>query len=102
MTYSVTAIWTAKPGLEAEVEQVLTELTAASRDEPGNVFYLVSRVVDQPGTFLLSELYADEAAYAAHQATPHFQRLAVEHAIPNLLASRERTFSVPLDEPRMS
>jgi quinol monooxygenase YgiN len=35
-------------------------------------------------------VYADEAAFEAHQQTPHFKHY-LAHAVP-LLAARERTF----------
>lgn len=102
MTYSVAATWTAHPGSEGDVEEVLSRLAAATREEPGNVLYVVSRIIDRPGAYLLYELYVDGDAYAAHQASPHFQELAVNLAIPQLLASRERVFSVVLDESSIS
>ena len=44
-----------------------------------------------PRVFLLYEQYTDEAAYAAHGASEHFRRFALEDAIPRLEA-RERSF----------
>ena len=41
--------------------------------------------------FRLFEIYDDEAAYKAHAESEHFQRLALEQAIPQL-ESRERRF----------
>lgn len=39
--------------------------------------------------FFLYELFADDAAFAAHQQTEHFKKLVVEQALPKL-ARRER------------
>ena len=41
--------------------------------------------------FRLFEIYADEAAYAAHGASDHFKTYALETAIP-VLSNRERAF----------
>ena len=41
--------------------------------------------------FRLFEIYADEAAYAAHGASAHFAEFALGQAIP-VLANRERAF----------
>ena len=40
--------------------------------EPGNVRFDVLRSVDEPDRFVLYEWYVDEAAAAAHKATPHY------------------------------
>ncbi len=67
MAYVVSALWTAKQGEEDRIARICGEMTAPSRDEPGNLFY------------------------QAHQDSEHFQRLVVDEAIPNL-ESRERAF----------
>ena len=43
------------------------------------------------GSFLLYEQYRDKAAFEAHGASEHFQRLAVGKLF-GLMESRERTF----------
>ena len=44
----------------------------ATRSEPGNRRFDVLQQVDDPCRFTLYEVYADEAAYHAHQQTPHY------------------------------
>jgi quinol monooxygenase YgiN len=100
MTFVVTAKWTVKDGHERQVEDAILALVEPSRGEPGNLFYQANRDVDDPRVFFFYELYADRAAYEAHGASEHFQRLATGTAIP-LLESRERQFYAaygPLEE----
>jgi quinol monooxygenase YgiN len=81
----------AKAGYEEEAAALITELAAASRQEPGAELYLTCRDPEDPGSFLLFEQYRDKAAFEAHGATEHFTRLAAGRLF-GLLASRERTF----------
>lgn len=75
------------------VPQLLTELeknASAARKEPGCKQFDVIADKDDPTKLVLYEVYADEAAFEAHQQTPHFKAY-LEHALPHL-ESRERTF----------
>ena len=58
--------------------------------------WLPHRSVAEPRLFWLYEQYEDEAAYEAHTATEHFERLVKGEAIPELLESREREFFTTL------
>lgn len=59
-----------------------------ARKEPGcRTFDVVIDPADRTKV-MLYEVYADEKAFEAHQATPHFKKYLAE-AVP-LLASRER------------
>jgi quinol monooxygenase YgiN len=91
MSYVVSATWTAEPGKEAVVLDAIEKLTPPSRAEEGNVFYQAYQDSADPLVFRLFEIYTDEAAYAAHGASPHFKEYALEQAIP-VLANRERAF----------
>ena len=92
MAYVVAAKWRAHPGKADRLLEVIQEMTPPSRQEPGCVFYQAQRSEEDPNLFFLSEQYADEAGYAAHQETEHFTRLVKQEAIPDLLAAREREF----------
>ena len=48
-----------------------------------------------PAKFLFYEVFSDEAAFEAHQQTPHFKQMILEEALPRL-AHRERVQYVPL------
>ena len=91
MAYVVSAVWTAKPGKEELVRDVIRQLVPLSRAEPGCRFYQPYFDPAVPLVFRLFEIYDDEAAYKAHAESEHFQRLALEQAIPQL-DSRERRF----------
>lgn len=91
MAYVVCATWTAQPGKEDVVRDAITKLAPPSREEPGNRFYQAFQDPAEPGIFRLFEIYDDEAAYAAHAASEHFEEYAVQQAIP-VLTGRERAF----------
>jgi quinol monooxygenase YgiN len=91
MAYVVSAVWTAKPGKEDFVRDVIRQLTPLSRAEPGCRFYQPHSDPGEPRVFRLFEIYDDEEAYKAHAESEHFQRLALGQAIPEL-ETRERAF----------
>ncbi len=91
MAYVVIARWTAREGEEEAVAAAIDALIEPSRAEPGILMYQPHRDPADPRVFVLYEQYVDEAAYAAHGASEHFQRHAVQDAIPRLDA-RERAF----------
>jgi quinol monooxygenase YgiN len=91
MRHVVTAVWTAKPGQEDIVTDILRQLAPLSRAEPGCRFYQPYRDPAEPRVFRLFEIYDDEPAFQAHCESEHFQRLVLGQAIP-LLESRERAF----------
>ena len=75
------------------VEDFMAKLSAnakAARGEPGCRTFDVSVDPSDKTSVMLYEVYADEAAFRAHQETPHFKKYFAE-AVP-LLASRERKF----------
>jgi quinol monooxygenase YgiN len=96
MTYVVTAKWTARAGHENEVREAVLALIEPSRAEPGSLLYQAHEDPDDPRVFFFYEQYVDQAAYEAHGASEHFQRLGHGTAIP-LLESRERLFLAPIE-----
>jgi autoinducer 2-degrading protein len=71
----------------AFMKQVL-ENAAEARKEPGCRHFDVLVDPEDPTHVMLYEIYDDEAAFGAHQATGHFKRYLAE-AVP-LLESRKR------------
>jgi quinol monooxygenase YgiN len=60
----------------AVAEQWLSRVapfTAATRAEPGNVFFEWSRSVERPNQFVLLEAFRDRTAGAAHVNSEHFK-----------------------------
>lgn len=66
-----------RPEDRAEIADVLRQLTAATRQEPGCVTYVPHTVEGEPDTVVIYEQYRDEASREAHRASPHFKRWAV-------------------------
>jgi quinol monooxygenase YgiN len=62
----------AQAGKEAELQAVLEELVAATRQEPGNLHYMLHTSAKTPGTFYFFEVYKDQDAANGHMASPHF------------------------------
>jgi quinol monooxygenase YgiN len=92
MSFVLVVRMRAQVGKEQEAAAVIEELTAATRREPGCEHYIPCRSQDDPRAFLFYEQYADRAAFEAHGASEHFQRLAVGRLWGLLEGERERTF----------
>jgi len=66
-------------GKEAEFETIMLGLAAEVRaNEPGNHLYQLCK--DADGNYIVMELYADEAALAAHGASDHFKAAGAKFA----------------------
>ncbi len=89
MAFVLAVNWTAKPGNEARVREILEQLGEASRQEPGVLTYTTHVDPDNPCEFFIYEMYQDASGFEAHQQSTHFQQLVLEQAIP-LLESRVR------------
>lgn len=75
MPVKVVATVQARPGHEDALAAVLAACVAPSAAEPGCLSYILHRVRDRPGRFVFLEQWANDPAFSAHQATPHFQAL---------------------------
>ena len=73
--------------VDAFMKKAIENATAA-RKEPGCRQFDVLADPNDPTKVMLYEIYDDEAAFEAHQQTPHFKKYLAE-AVP-LLAERER------------
>jgi quinol monooxygenase YgiN len=75
--------YTFPEGKADEVARLFGELRAASLAEEGCLGYEVCRGdADAPGTFVLYEKWADQAALEAHYQHEHFVRLGVNGVRP--------------------
>ena len=74
----VVAIATAQSGKEAELKSRLDGVATASWDEPGVVTYAVHDILGQPGSFMMVEVYASQAALDAHLETEHVKALIAD------------------------
>ena len=62
-----------RPGRREEfLAGMAANAEASVRDEPGCLRFDVCAVEGDPHRFVLYELYADDGAFEAHRAAPHF------------------------------
>ncbi|WIW67347.1 putative quinol monooxygenase [Kocuria sp. ChxB] len=92
MAFVCSATWTAKPGEEATVRASLAELSPASREEPGNLYYQAYQSPEEPAVFRIFEVYQDKAAFKAHVGSEHFAQFGVGQAIPALANNEHETY----------
>jgi quinol monooxygenase YgiN len=71
--FSLVVQMTVRPGRREEfLAGMAVNAEASVRDEPGCLRFDVCSVEGDEDRFLLYELYADAAAFAAHRSAPHF------------------------------
>lgn len=72
--------FTCKDQASAEAyDRLVAETADGIRDsEPGTLIYAVHTVNGQPLQRIFYELYADQAAFEAHEASPHTRRYLTE------------------------
>ena len=92
---ALAATWQAKAGEAEAVADILHRMADAVKSEPGTLLFWPHRSSSDDRVFFLYELFADDAAFAAHQQTEHFKTLVVGEALPKL-ERRERVQFTPL------
>ena len=85
----VIAQWEAKEGQADAVAEILRRFLPEAQKDPGTKLFLISRGKENPAQFLFYELFADEAAFKAHQESAGFKTYIAGQALP-LLSKRER------------
>ena len=70
----------------------VASFTAATRAEPGNLFFEWARSVERPHQFVLLEAFRDRAAGAAHVHSEHFQ--AAMAWMPDAISERPEIIHV--------
>ena len=88
--FVITAFWETNPGEEDSVAALLRQFLPDARKEDGVKEFQIHQNVLKPREFFFYEVFAAEAAFAAHQQTAHFKRFILGEAIPKL-AKRERS-----------
>ena len=73
----------------------VAEFTAATRDEPGNMFFDWSRSLEDPSEYVLVEGFRDGDAGKEHVTADHFKRFIA--VAPTLLASTPLIISQKID-----
>lgn len=78
----------AKPSKNIELERVLSDLVYLSGKEPGNLAYAAHRRQDNPGCYVLYELYENRAAWETHLGLEAVQQALQQ--FESLLAGRPK------------
>jgi quinol monooxygenase YgiN len=92
MAFVVAATWKAKDGEEDRILDVIRTMAPLSREEDKNIAYQAQVSRDDPRTFFLYELYADEEGYEDHKASEHFQKYVFGYALDYLESREVKTF----------
>ncbi|SDB83065.1 putative quinol monooxygenase [Acinetobacter boissieri] len=58
-----------------QAKQKLTDILQPSRDEAGNISYVLFEYKTQPNCFVFQEVWESEHAFEIHQKTAHFLSL---------------------------
>jgi quinol monooxygenase YgiN len=83
MTTPVVAIFTAKAGMEAQLEALLEGLIDTTLQEAGCISYQLNRDVQNPRRFVFTEVWASQAYLDRHGAAPHL--VALRGQLPALI-----------------
>ena len=84
---ALAATWEAKEGEGDAVAEILRRMAEAVKTEPGTLLFWPHRSSANERVFFLYELFADDAAFAAHQQTDAFKTLVVGQALPSSRAA---------------
>lgn len=94
---TVIAKYEIRDGEVPRVTELIRDLVAATRLEPGNIAYDAYRSFEDDRSVVLVERYESAEAFDEHRASEHFQRLAVGSIIPLLVSRKVDTFQT--DQP---
>lgn len=72
------AEFTVKPGGEERVADMMRDLTAHVRLEPGNVSFNSYTKVEGPKEYFVFEIYRDDAAFRSHISADYSRRFNAE------------------------
>ena len=84
---AIVARVTVKEGKAGEYVAAFAPLLDQAEKEPGTLLYAVHRSNDDPHVFWTTEVYADEAAFAAHSASE--AHAAASPAFTDLIAAAD-------------
>lgn len=71
----VIAILKSKSGKRDELFNILLELIKPSREEPGNIMYIIHLSLDNLNEIMFDELWIDEEALYKHFQQPHMKEI---------------------------
>jgi quinol monooxygenase YgiN len=76
--------------------EIAAEFTAATRAEPGCLWFDWSRSIDDPTEYVLVEAFRDDAAGAAHVGSQHFKN--AQQTLPPYLVETPRIVHFTVDQ----
>ena len=71
MTKALYAEFTVAPGNEVRVAELVAGLTELVRAEPGNLVFEPYTLAENPRSWFVYEVYADDEAFQAHITAPY-------------------------------
>jgi quinol monooxygenase YgiN len=94
----ITAKFQVRPEDAERWPEIAGGFTAATRSEPGCLWFDWSRSLDDPNEYVLVEAFRDDAAGAAHVQSDHFRQ--AQRELPPHLAETPRivNFTIPQDD----
>jgi len=96
MAVGILATIKIKEGTNEAFEAVAKELMAAVRaNEPGNKVYQFCKSKNDPTTYVVMEIYVDQAAFEAHGKTEHFRTIGPKMG-PSMAGRPEIQFFEPV------
>jgi len=81
--FTIVAVFEAKEGAGAALNDALTKLIEPTLAEPGCLRYELFQSQDNPRAFIFYEHWMDEKAHQSHRETAHYQ--ASQKVLPDLL-----------------
>ena len=84
-----------KPEYVESFPELVAEFTAATRNEPGNLWFEWSRSLDNPAEYVLVEAFRDAEAGGTHVNSDHFKRAMRE--LPQALKSTPKIINQTID-----
>jgi quinol monooxygenase YgiN len=91
---AIVARVTVKEGRAGEYVAAFASLLEQAEREPGTLIYTVNRSNDDPNVFFTIEVYADEAAFAAHTSSE--VHAAASPVFTELIAASDVMIGEPL------
>lgn len=69
----VLAFFKAKSGMRRDLEDLLKTVIRATRQEPGNIAYVMHRSTNAPDELMIDEIWVDIKSLEDHLKMPHMQ-----------------------------
>jgi quinol monooxygenase YgiN len=92
----ITAKFRVLPDQADRWHEIAAEFTAATRNEPGCLWFEWSRSVEDPAEYVLVEAFRDDEAGAAHVQSEHFAQ--AQQTLPPHLAETPRIVNATIDQ----